>query len=264
MKRILFFVFIAAWTVYGAEMAQFDSISKNLNIRNNYWSCSFIEGSMFPSNFVFADGSSAGAILFRDTVVQQGKEFLLFQERHAEKNIIKNTEDECIIELSGTYWRNISPLITSVKGLNVVCRYEFKRTKPTVKMIFKYTVNGATAIVFNNFFKIGWYYTNPFDKVIVDEKITPIEEESNIEKIEEAVSEDDKNNPPEKSNLIWNGKTIAGFANSQFKVQLETENVFAEVMQNRKVIACMLGKSETRVIKKNSVFTKRAFLHLQK
>lgn len=241
MKRILFFVFTAVWTVCGAQMAQFDSISKNLNIRNNYWSCSFIDGSMFPNNFVFADGSSAGAILFRDTVIYQGMEFALFEERHAEKNIIKNTEDECIIELSGTYWRNVSPLILPVKGLNVTCRYEFNRMQPTVKMIFKYTFHDAQKIVFNNFFTVGWYYENPFDKIIVDAEITPI-----------------------KKGLRLQGRKSAAFTDSKFAVKLEGENIFAEVPQRKNIIACMLGQADNRIVENSGSFEKQALLRLQK
>jgi hypothetical protein len=40
--------------------------------------------------------------------------------------------------------------------------------KYKLKMIFKYTFYDAQKIVFNNFFTVGWYYENPFDKIIVD------------------------------------------------------------------------------------------------
>ena len=241
MKKILFFVFMAVFAVYGVQMAQFDDISKNITVKNDYWSCSFVEGSMFPGNFVFADGSRAGAVLFRDTVTYQGKEFALFEERHSEKKIIRNTEDEFIVEFSGTYWRNVSPLITAVKGLNVICRYEFKRNLPSVKMIFKYAFNDAQKIVFNNFLTVGWYYENPFDKAIFDGKSYKL-----------------------SKNLHLDGAKTAAFANSEFSVQLEGKNICADIPTRKNIISCMLGESDKRTVENSGTFEKQAFLRLQK
>ena len=168
MKAIVFFVICA---IICAPMGKKDKISKSLTITNNCWSCSFIEGAMFPGNFTFADGSSAGGILFRDTAISKSKEFYLFEERRAAENIVANTENEFIIEFSGTDWRNLTPLIVPLNGVKVVCRYEFSKNSPAVKMIFKYEVSDDADVRFSNFFNIVWYYENPFEKVIADGKI---------------------------------------------------------------------------------------------
>lgn len=241
MKKILFVMFLFAAVLYGAPMACKDNISKKLTVKNDFWSCSFIEGAMFPGEFVFVDGSSAGAILFRDTAVCRKQVFQLFEERHAECRIIRNTKDEFIVEFRGTFWRNISPVITPLNGVKVVCRYEFKRNEPSVKMIYRYDFKNAENIVFNNFFNIGWYYENPFDKGFVDGKRFDIS----------------------KGTVRKGSKKIA-WGNSKFTVQLESENVFAEIPRKKNIIVCLLGQADKRTVTGSGSFEKRAVLRLKK
>ena len=240
MKKILLLILFCTAALYGAPMGKKDKISKSWTITNNYWSCSFIEGAMFPGSFTFADSSSAGGILFRDTAVSNGKEFYLFEERRAAKNIIVNTEKEFIIELTGTYWRNLTPLITPAAGVRVICRYEFQKKSPSVKMIFKYEVSDNANVRFNSFFNIGWYYENPFEKVIADGKTFDM-----------------------KKGLSFSDKKNIIFENSKFIAEFISDNAFMHVPLRKSIIACSFGSAEN-IKKRSGFFEKHAVLKLQK
>ena len=240
MKKILLLILFCTVALYGAPMGKKDKISKSWTITNNYWSCSFIEGAMFPGNFTFADGSSAGGILFRDTAISKNKEFYLFEERRAAENIIANTENEFIIEFAGTYWRNLTPLIVPLNGVKVACRYEFSKNSPSVKMIFKYEVSDDADVRFNSFFNIGWYYENPFEKVIADGKTFEM-----------------------KKGLSLSGKKNIIFENSKFIAEFSSDNAFSYVPLKKSVIVCCFGCAGNGN-KQNSSFEKKSVLKLQK
>ena len=239
MKIFLFLMLFCITALYGAPMGEKDAISRSWTVKNQYWSCSFIEGAMFPGNFVFSDGSSAGRILFRDSAVYQQKKFDLFEERHADCRIISNTESDFIIELSGTYWRNITPLISRINGVEVICRYEFQKNSPSVKMIFKYNISNPADIKFDSFFNIGWYYENPFGKIIADGSSFEMKKGMNLNR---------------KKSII--------FTNNNFKVELDSENVFAEIPARKSVIVCSFG-SKNLSVQSNSL-CKSAILTLSK
>lgn len=238
MKKLLALIFVFGAVLYAAPMGKIDSISKILTVKNNYWSCSFINGSMLPGDFVFADGSRAGAIIFRDAAVDGKQEFYLFEERHTERKIIRNTEDEFIAEFSGGYWRNVSPLIKPLPGVKVVCRYEFKRNSPTVKMTFKYDYKDVKNVIFKDFFHIGWYYENPFKTAVIDGKTFELQ----------------------KGFQRGNAKSVI-FKNDKFSVQLSGNNVLAAVPKRKNIIVCYAAlKGQT--VNNSGKFEKQAVLKL--
>ncbi len=168
MKKIILMLCFCSIAVQAAVMGTVDRISKTLTVRNDFWQCSFIEGSMFPSDFVFKNGKKPGIILFRDTA-QSGKTvYSLHEERHSVCRILKNTANELIVEFEGGFWRNQNPVISPLKDLKVICRYEFKRDSDIVKMHIKYVKKSAENIKINDIFDMNWYYENPFDAVSID------------------------------------------------------------------------------------------------
>lgn len=238
MRNILLLIFLFTAHVYAAPMGQKDKISNSCTVKNDFWSCSFVEGAMFPGKFVFADGTKAGAILFRDTAVFQKQEFALFEERRAKSKIIANTENEFIIELHGTFWRNVSPLIKCIDNLKVICRYEFKRNSPDIKMIFKYDLSNDSNITFENFFNIIWYYEHPFTYASVNKKDYKLEKGLSLADPQQVILKNDK-----------------------FSVKLQTADAFVKIPQRKTVIACSIGsknnlKNSTEMtFEKSAVFT---------
>ncbi|MBR2722902.1 MAG: hypothetical protein IKB77_01100 [Lentisphaeria bacterium] len=238
MKKIVFLIALFAAVLYAAPMGNINDISKTLTVKNDYWSCSFIAGSMFPGDFVFKNGTRAGAILFRDTAVCDGMEFYLFEERRSNCRILVNTANEFAVEFTGRYWRNVSPLIKPLQGVDVTCRYEFKKNSPQMKMIFTYSMSNNAEINFKSFFNIGWYYRNPFTAAFADGRKVEL-----------------------KKNLHISNCQNVSFANNSFAVQLDSENVFVSLPRTKSIIVCELGATGEKSSAKHK-FTKQATLSL--
>ncbi len=238
MKKIVFLITLFAAALHAAPMGNINDISKTLTVKNDYWSCSFIAGSMFPGDFVFKNGIRAGAMLFRDTAVCDGMEFYLFEERHSNCRILVNTENEFTAEFTGKYWRNVSPLIMPMQGVDVTCRYEFKKQSPQMKMIFTYNISNDAEINFKSFFNVGWYYRNPFTAASADGKQVSV-----------------------KKNLHISNCQNVSFANNSFTVQLNSENVFVSLPRKKSIIVCELGAIGEKSSAKQK-FTKQATLSL--
>ena len=198
-------IFCAA-ALQAAPMGTADKISDTLTVRNDFWQCSFIEGSIFPSDFVFKNGTRPGVILFRDIASVGKNYYTLHDERHAERRIISNTADECIIETSGTFWRNQNPVISALQGVTVSCRYEFKRNSSIVKMQMKYINDSKENIRFHGAFDMTWYFKNPFDDVSIGGR------KIDLKRAMKPV------NP-------FYGKKNAVFANDECKVVYQAENI---------------------------------------
>ena len=147
-------------------MGNFDKVSGNWRVKNDFFSCTFLEGSLFPGEFVFNNGKTPGIILFRDTATDGGKPYMLSEERWADTKIIRNDEKSFIIERLGKFYRNSSPVITPIKSVDVICRYEFKKDSPSVKIKFSYRKKADVTVKINSGIHLVWYFKNPFDRVL--------------------------------------------------------------------------------------------------
>lgn len=171
MKNILLLICFAAVLAYAAPMGHFDKVSGNWLVNNGRFSCSFLEGSMFPGDFTFSDGSTPGIILFRDTITGADKKvYALFEERWAETRIVQNDENTFIIERTGAFFRNANPVITQLKGVTATCRYEFHKNVPQMKMKFTFKKEKALTCRINSCMFLNWYAANPFAYIVSGKK----------------------------------------------------------------------------------------------
>lgn len=161
---LLSLTFILA--VSALPMGNFDKVSGNWLVKNDFFSCTFLEGSLFPGEFVFTNGKTPGIILFRDAATDNGKTYMLCEERWAKTKIIRNDPSAFIIERSGKFYRNSSPLIAPLKSVDITCRYEFKKNSPAVRIKFSYRKKTDATIKINSGIHLVWYFKNPFDRVL--------------------------------------------------------------------------------------------------
>ena len=167
MKKFLLLLSLTfILSVSAVPMGHFDKVSNNWLVRNNFFTCTFLEGSMFPGEFVFSNGKTPGIILFRDTATDGNKPYMLREERWAKTKIIRNDPSAFIIERSGKFYRNSSPLIAPLKSVDVTCRYEFKKDSPEVRIKFFYRKKADVSVKINSGIHLVWYFKNPFDRVL--------------------------------------------------------------------------------------------------
>ncbi|MBR7104820.1 MAG: hypothetical protein IKC65_07745 [Lentisphaeria bacterium] len=164
MKYLLFFLSLTAvFHIHAAALGRFDSVSGNWHVKTDHFACTFLEGSMFPGEFRFSNGKTPGIILFRDTATgKDGKTYALYEERRAETQIIRNDKTHFIIERTGGFFRNSSPVITPLQGVKVTCRYEFEKNSSAVRLRITYRKTKETICTINSGLRLVWYYTNPF------------------------------------------------------------------------------------------------------
>lgn len=165
-KFFLLFSLTFILAVNALPMGNFDKVSGNWLVKNDFFSCSFLEGSLFPGEFVFSNGKTPGIILFHDTATDNGKPYMLSEERRANTRIIRNDSSAFIIERSGKFYRNSSPVIMPLKGIDVSCRYEFKKDSPAIKIKFSYRKKADVTVKINSGIHLVWYFKNPFDRVL--------------------------------------------------------------------------------------------------
>ena len=167
MKKFLLLLSFAALLLRGAEMGRLDPVSGNFLVTTDHWHCSFLQGSLFPGEFVFPDGTASGSFVFDPAATNgTGKTFFLRQERWAETKILRNDGENLVIERSGCFWRNVSPLIARLDGVEVVCRYEFARKSPAVTLKFTFRKKAEISCTLNRCFALSWYFEQPFDAVV--------------------------------------------------------------------------------------------------
>ena len=201
--------------MYAGQVGHFDEVSKNWQVKTNYFSCTFLQGNMFPGEFIPADGSRSGIILFRDTATgKDGKTYALFEERWAETKILENNENAFVIERSGRFYRNTSPVITPLKGVRVCCRYEFKKNSPemTIRIFYRKEKNVFCKI--DSSIYLNWYFKQPFEKIICGGK---------AEKFAVA---------PGKKHRFWD---VSG------KIALSGQQAFVELKSSRVIAALVPG-----------------------
>ena len=127
-----------------------------------------MQGSLFPGEFVFPDGTTPGSFIFDPVATDgTGKTFFLRQERWAGTKILRNDGENLVIERSGCFWRNVSPLISRLDGVEAVCRYEFARKSPAVVMKFAFRKKAGVSCTLNRCFALSWYFEQPFETVVV-------------------------------------------------------------------------------------------------
>ncbi|MBQ7207896.1 MAG: hypothetical protein IJS01_08880 [Lentisphaeria bacterium] len=166
MKRFLLLLCFAASLLRGAEMGRLDPVSGNFLVTTDHWHCSFLQGSLFPGEFVFSDGTAPGSFIFDPAATDgKGRTFFLRQERWAETKILRNDENACVIERSGCFWRNVSPLISRLDGVEAVCRYEFARKSPGIVMKFTFRKKADISCTVNRCFALSWYFEQPFGAI---------------------------------------------------------------------------------------------------
>ena len=170
-KFLLLFLLFFLSCVHAACMGRFDKVSGNWHVKNNYFSCTFLQGNMFPGEFIFKDGTQPGSILFRDTVTgPDGKVYALFEERWAETAVLKNDEKSFVIERRGRFYRNASPLISPLEGVKVCCRYEFQKDSPEVVIQITYQKEKDISCKIDSSIHAAWYFNNPFDRITCGKK----------------------------------------------------------------------------------------------
>jgi len=163
MKKFLFLLSFAAFLLNGAEMGRLDPVSGNFLVTTDHWRCAFLQGSLFPGEFVFPDGTTPGSFVFDPAATDgKGRTFLLRQERWAGTKILRNDGENLVIERSGCFWRNVSPLISRLDGVEAVCRYEFARKSPAVVMKFAFRKKAGVSCTLNRCFALSWYFEQPF------------------------------------------------------------------------------------------------------
>lgn len=163
MKRLLLLLCCFAALLRGGEMGRFDKVSGNFTVTTDFWTCTFLEGSLFPGEFTFRDGSAPGNILFDAAATgADGKTYRLAEERWAETKILRNDGENLVIERSGCFWRNISLLITRLDGVEALCRYEFSRKSPSVVMKYTFRKKPEVVCTVNRCFALSWYFEQPF------------------------------------------------------------------------------------------------------
>ena len=167
MKKFLLLLSFAALLLRGAEMGRLDPVSGNFLVTTDHWRCSFLQGSLFPGEFVFPDGTAPGSLIFDPAATDgKGRTYLLRQERWAETKILRNDGENLVIERSGCFWRNVSPLIARLDGVEAVCRYEFARKSPAVLMKFTFRKKAGVSCTVNRCFALSWYFEQPFGTVV--------------------------------------------------------------------------------------------------
>ena len=167
MKKFLFLLSFALFLLNGAEMGRLDPVSGNFLVTTDHWRCSFLQGSLFPGEFVFPDGTTPGSFIFDPAATDgKGRTYLLRQERWADTKILRNDGENLDDERSGCFWRNVSPLIARLDGVEAVCRYEFARKSPAVAMKFTFRKKAGVSCTVNRCFALSWYFEQPFDAVV--------------------------------------------------------------------------------------------------
>lgn len=167
MKRFLLLLGFTVSLLHGAEMGRLDPVSGNFLVTTDHWRCTFLQGSLFPGEFVFSDGTAPGSFIFDPAATDgKGRTFFLRQERWAETKILRNDENVCVIERSGGFWRNVSPLIARLDGVEAVCRCEFSRKSPAVVMKFTFRKKADISCTVNRCFALSWYFEQPFDAIV--------------------------------------------------------------------------------------------------
>ena len=167
MKKTLLLLFLSISVCFAAEMGKFDAVSQNYLVNTGSFTCTFLQGCMFPTDITLADGTPVGAIIFRDAVTGSDKKvYTLLDERWAETKIIRNDEKEFIIEREGGFMRNISPLITKLQGVKITCRYTFRKNSNRIGIKFIYRKDAGVKCCINNSINPAWYYSSPFDRII--------------------------------------------------------------------------------------------------
>ena len=166
MKKFLLLLSFTVFLLHGAEMGRFDPVSGNFLVTTDFWRCSFLQGSLFPGEFTFPDGMTPGSIIFDAAATDgAGRTFFLREERWAETKILRNDGESLVIERSGCFWRNVSPLINRLDGVEAVCRYEFSRKSPAVVMKFTFRKKADIFCTVNRCFALSWYFEQPFDTI---------------------------------------------------------------------------------------------------
>jgi len=174
MKKFLLLLSFAVFLLHGAEMGRFDKISGNFAVTTDFWTCSFLEGSLFPGEFTFPDGTTPGSIIFDPAATDgKGRTFFLREERWAETKILRNDGEALVIERRGCFWRNVSPLISRFDGVEAVCRYEFSRKSPAVVMKFTFLKKADIFCTVNRCFALSWYFDQPFDAIVARGRRAP-------------------------------------------------------------------------------------------
>jgi hypothetical protein len=167
MKKCLLLLLLSVSVCFAAEMGKFDAVSQNYLVNTGSFSCTFLQGCMFPTDITLADGTPVGAIIFRDAVTGSDKKvYTLLDERWADTKIIRNDDKEFIIEREGAFMRNVSPLITKLQGVKITCRYTFRKNSNRIGIKFIYRKNADVKCCINNSITPAWYYSYPFDRII--------------------------------------------------------------------------------------------------
>ena len=176
MKKTLLFLFLSVSVCFAAEIGRFDSVSQNYLVNTGAFTCTFLQGCMFPTEITLADGTSLGAIIFRDAVTGSDKKvYTLLDERWADTKIIRNDDREFVIERIGAFMRNVSPLITKLEGVKITCRYTFRKNSNRIGIKFIYRKEAGVSCRINSSINPAWYYSFPFDSIIFKGKTSPFQ-----------------------------------------------------------------------------------------
>jgi hypothetical protein len=167
MKKYILLLLFISFIAQGNTLATFDKVSQSWIVKNNFYSCIFLEGQLFPSDFTFKDNkSSCGVIIFNDTATcSKNKKYLLLEERWAESKIVKNTQDTFIIQRKGSFFNNSNPLISKLDGVSVTCTFKFTKTNPAFEVTILYQKDPNVTCTINTSLNASWFYKNPFDKI---------------------------------------------------------------------------------------------------
>ena len=223
MKKILLLLLLAASVCFASEMGRLDPVSQNYFVNTGAFSCSFLQGCMFPSDFTLADGTAVGSIIFCDTVTSGDKKvYSLLDERWAETKIIRNNDKEFVIEREGVFMRNVSPLITKLDGVKITCRYTFNKNSNRVGIKFIYRKDPKITCRINSSINPAWYYTTPFDRIIFKGKSEPFQVQSG------------------KKLRFWDSTQPVTLAGKKVFFRLKSPRVIARLLPGS-VYSCMLN-----------------------
>lgn len=122
------------------HLAIVDKTSGTIAIDTGIYECRIFSGCMFPDSFRVPDGQKRMSPLryFTDPFgldeIRVGKKrFLLNRERWAERRIVENTKEKCVIECRGTFCEN-SREEPAVPGVSARYVWQFFRNKPEIKV----------------------------------------------------------------------------------------------------------------------------------
>ena len=136
-----------------------------LYVKNNYYVVKFFPGYMLPFEFEVKNAGKIQPFTYNDRLYDKETKRIYFlkKDRCAERKILLNTDEQAVIEISGTYC--LDSEIAVPGKVNVVYRYTFYKKSPFIWIEAKIDRNKSQMKAALWFFHVAWH--NPPYKQIV-------------------------------------------------------------------------------------------------